>query len=185
MFENRKDAGRQLAEELSEYAGREDVVVLGLPRGGVPVAFEVANALNAPLDVFVVRKLGLPGNPELAMGAMGSGGVRVMNADVVRSYGVSEEAIERVVQEEQEKLERREEVYRGARPGVELEGKTVLLVELPIFDEFGYPEQTRGVTAHPGLYFLGLHWLHTIKSGLFLGIAEDAAHVAGHIAEQA
>lgn len=129
VFTDRREAGQELAQELSEYAGRDDVVVLGLPRGGVPVAFEVAKALEAPLDVFVVRKLGVPQNPELAMGAIASGGVRVMNEDVVDRMGIPEEAIGRVAEEEQEQLEWREEIYRGARPGVELEGKTVLLVD--------------------------------------------------------
>jgi len=129
MFENRREAGQQLAQELSGYADREDVIVLGLPRGGVPVAFEVAKALGAPLDVFVVRKLGFPGNPELAMGAIASGDVRVMNQNVVRTIGVSDKAIERVIKEEREKLKEREEIYRGARPRVDLEGKTVLLID--------------------------------------------------------
>jgi len=128
-FRDRREAGQELAQELSDYAGRDDMVVLGLPRGGVPVAFEVAKALKAPLDVFVVRKLGVPQNPELAMGAIASGGVRVMNEDVVGSMAVSEETIERVEDEEREKLEKREEIYRGARPGVALGGKTVLLVD--------------------------------------------------------
>jgi len=128
-FTDRRDAGQRLAGELSEYANQEDVVVLGLPRGGVPVAFEVSKALHAPLDVFVVRKLGAPGNPELAMGAIASGGVRVVNAGVVDRLGISDEAIERVTEEERAKLQQREEVYRGARPGVDLEGKTVILVD--------------------------------------------------------
>lgn len=129
MFEDRRTAGEELAHKLSAYADREDVVVLGLPRGGVPVAFEVAKALKAPLDVFVVRKLGLPGNPELAMGAIASGGVRVMNEDVVHMTDVSDEAIENVAEKEQEQLEEREEIYRGARPGIDLAGKTVLLID--------------------------------------------------------
>ncbi len=128
-FRDRREAGQELAQELSDYAGRDDIVVLGLPRGGVPVAFEVAKALKAPLDVFVVRKLGVPQNPELAMGAMASGGVRVLNEDVVGRMGISEETIERVADKEREKLEKREEIYRGARPGVALGEKTVLLVD--------------------------------------------------------
>lgn len=128
-FADREDAGRKLAQELSEYADREDVVVLGLPRGGVPVAFEVAKSLSAPLDVFVVRKLGAPGNPELAMGAIASGGVRVLNEDVVRTMAVSDDAIERVAKEERRELEDRERIYRGARPGVDMEGKTARLVD--------------------------------------------------------
>jgi putative phosphoribosyl transferase len=129
MFQDRQDAGRQLAQALSDYADRDDVVVLGLPRGGVPVAFEVARELDAPLDVFVVRKLGLPRNPELAMGAIASGGVRVMNEDVVRQTGVSDEDIERVAEEEREELKEREEIYRGARPSVDLEDTTVVLID--------------------------------------------------------
>ncbi len=128
-FADRGQAGQQLAEELSEYADQEDVVVLGLPRGGVPVAFEVAQALDAPLDVFVVRKLGVPGNPELAMGAIASGGVQVMNTGVVERLGISEATIERVAQEEREILEDREQIYRGARPSIDLGGKTVILVD--------------------------------------------------------
>jgi len=129
MFSNRREAGQQLAKALSAYAGREDVVVLGLPRGGVPVAFEVAEALGVPLDVFVVRKLGVPWDPELAMGAIASGGVRVMNEDVVRSSGVSDEEIERVIERETRELEERERTYRGARSTVNLGGKTAILVD--------------------------------------------------------
>jgi predicted phosphoribosyltransferase len=129
LYEDRRDAGRQLADALARYAGRPDVVVLGLPRGGVPVAFEVAKALRAPLDVFLVRKLGAPGDPELAMGAIASGGVRVMNWDVVRGMRISDDAVERVARKEWEKLKAREETYRGARPGVDLAGKTVILVD--------------------------------------------------------
>jgi predicted phosphoribosyltransferase len=129
QFVDRRQAGRQLAEALSAYEGQEDVVVLGLPRGGVPVAFEVAEALQAPLDVFVVRKLGVPGNPELAMGAIASGGVRVLNQGVVRRMDISDDAIDRAAEEERQKLEERERIYRGARPDVDLEDKTVLLVD--------------------------------------------------------
>lgn len=129
MFQNRKDAGQQLAQELSAYQGKENVIVLGLPRGGVPVAYEVANELDLPLDVFVVRKLGVSGNPELAMGAIASGDVRVMNDDVVRQARVSEETIRKVLEREKKKLHRREKTYRGARPGLEVKGKTVLLID--------------------------------------------------------
>ena len=128
-FTHRQEAGRRLAEALSAYQDRDDVVVLGLPRGGVPVAFEVARALRAPLDVFLVRKLGVPGNPELAMGAIASGDVRVLNEGVVRRMRISDDAIERVTEREREKLENREQIYRGARPEVDLTGKTVLLVD--------------------------------------------------------
>jgi putative phosphoribosyl transferase len=128
-FRDRKDAGQRLARELERYAGRPDVIVLALPRGGIPVGYEVAQALNAPLDVFVVRKLGLPDHEELAMGALASGGVRLLNRDVVRMYRVSEEDIERVTRWEQAELERREKSYRGDRAFPNLDGKTVILVD--------------------------------------------------------
>lgn len=128
MFENRRDAGRQLAERLLGYANREDIAVLALPRGGVPVAYEVARRLNAPLDVFVVRKLGLPGHPELAMGAIAHG-VRVMNEEVVRYYAVSAAAIGRVAEAEGRELERRENAYRDGLPPLDLTGKTAILVD--------------------------------------------------------
>jgi putative phosphoribosyl transferase len=128
-FKNREDAGKKLARKLENYSDHQDLVVLGLPRGGVPVAFEVTKALSCPLDVFVVRKLGTPQNPELAMGAIASGNVRVMNDEVVRRSGVSDEEIDRVAKKEQEALEKRESIYRGARPEIDLEGKTVILVD--------------------------------------------------------
>src|SRR5882672_2706732 len=112
-FRDRREAGRQLAQHLAAYANREDVLVLALPRGGVPVAFEVARALRAPLDVFLVRKLGLPGHEEFAMGAIASGGVRVMNETVVRALAVPQAAIEAVAERERRELERREQLYRG------------------------------------------------------------------------
>lgn len=128
-FRDRKDAGQRLAEDLKEYASQDDVLVLGLPRGGVPVAFEVARELDAPLDVFLVRKLGVPTQPELAMGAIASGGVRILNEDVVAQLGITEDAIARVAADEQEELERRERAYRGDRPEPQLDGRTVLLVD--------------------------------------------------------
>jgi predicted phosphoribosyltransferase len=128
-FANRREAGVELASKLRQYAGRGDLVVLALPRGGVPVAFEVAEALGAPLDIFLVRKLGLPGHPELAMGAIASGDVRVLNEDVVRWYGVPPHAIEAVARQEQAELERREREYRRGRPLIDLRGKTVILVD--------------------------------------------------------
>src|SRR5918997_1164691 len=106
-FADRRHAGRVLAERLGHYAGRSDLLVLGLPRGGIPVAFEVAQALRAPLDVFLVRKLGLPGHEELAMGAIASGGVQLINEDVVRAYHVTDAEIDAVVAEEERELERR------------------------------------------------------------------------------
>jgi putative phosphoribosyl transferase len=128
-FRNRTDAGRQLAERLTAYAGREDVIVLGLPRGGVPVAFEVAMRLGVPLDVFIVRKLGVPGYEELAMGAIASGGVRVLNLDVVRQLSNANAIIEAVTARETGEMERREREYRDGRPAPELRGKTAILVD--------------------------------------------------------
>src|SRR5688572_5080430 len=115
-FHDRRDAGRKLARALGAHAGRADLVVLALPRGGVPVGWEVARALGAPLDVFVVRKLGVPGNEELAMGAIASGGVRVLHDEVVRPLRIRPDQIERVAREELRELERRERLYRGGQP---------------------------------------------------------------------
>src|SRR5512143_1950449 len=122
-FPNRAEAGRQLAEKLERYTGRDDVIVLGLPRGGVPVAYEVAKRLRAPLDVFIVRKLGVPGFEELADGAIASGGVRVLNEDVVRAIPYASEAIEAVTAKEAVELRRREQLYREGRPALELRDK--------------------------------------------------------------
>ena len=129
LLRDRKDAGVQLASKLLPYANRSDVIVLGIPRGGVPVAFEVAHGLRAPLDVFIVRKLGAPGYHELAMGAIASGGARVINDDVVRSLGIPHFAIERAVVLEEEEIERRERVYRGSRGRLDLRGKVGILVD--------------------------------------------------------
>lgn len=129
LYRDRSDAGHQLAERLGDYAGRDDVVVLALPRGGVPVAFEVAVALDAPLDVLCVRKLGTPGQPELAMGAVASGNLRVMNEDVLRFLDIDEETIEAVVQRELVELDRRERTYRGERTPVAVSRRTVILVD--------------------------------------------------------
>ena len=128
-FPDRHAAGRELAERLRKYAGRDDVLVLALPRGGVPVAYEVAEALGAPLDLFLVRKLGTPGHRELAMGAIASGGVRVLNEEVVRWYGITPRDIEFVAEEEQRELERREAAYREGRPPVPVKGKVVILID--------------------------------------------------------
>jgi predicted phosphoribosyltransferase len=128
-FNDRGDAGRELAERLSHYAGRDDVVVLGLPRGGVPVAFEVARALAVPLDVFLVRKLGLPGHEELAMGAIASGGVRVLNDDVVSATGIPETQIAQVASREFEQLRRQEHAYRGDRSPLDVRGRVAILVD--------------------------------------------------------
>ncbi len=128
-FRDRVHAGQLLAGELMQYADREDVIVLGLPRGGVPVACEVAKKLHAPVDVLVVRKLGMPGWEELAMGAIASGGVRVINQDVVRSAGISHSAIEAAVARESRELQRRELAYRGHTGVPEIEDKTVILID--------------------------------------------------------
>lgn len=129
LFRDRSDAGRRLAACLKGYAGRADVLVLALPRGGVPVAFEVAETLGAPLDIFLVRKLGVPGQEELAMGAIASGGVRFTNRGVVDYLRIPAEVIERVAAEEQKELERRERAYRGGRPGADVRGRAVILVD--------------------------------------------------------
>jgi len=129
LFHDRYDAGRQLAARLTHYGGREDVVVLALPRGGVPVGYEVAEALGAPLDVFLVRKLGTPGHDELAMGAIASGGDRVLNEEVVRRLRASDQTIARVEIEERRELERQEREYRRGRPLLDVRGKTVILVD--------------------------------------------------------
>jgi putative phosphoribosyl transferase len=128
-FHDRIDAGRQLAAQLTAYANRPDVLILALPRGGVPVAFEVAQALDAPLDVFLVRKLGLPGQEELAMGAIATGGVTVLNSEVVDRLGIPDEVIDHVAAQEQRELERRERLYRNDRPPPNVRGKTVILVD--------------------------------------------------------
>lgn len=132
IFRDRADAGRKLAALVCERLAGTDgllLLVLALPRGGVPVAFEVACALNAPLDLFLVRKLGVPGHEELAMGAIASGGVRVVNENVTEYLGIAPEVIERAAAREQEELERRERAYRGERPALEVRGRTVLLVD--------------------------------------------------------
>ncbi len=129
VFRNRQEAGRLLAGRLAAYADRADVVILALPRGGVPVAFEIAAALHAPLDVMVVRKLGVPGHEELAMGAIASGGVQVVNQDVVRSLGLSPAVLESVAAAEYQELIRRERAYRGSRESAIVEGRTVILVD--------------------------------------------------------
>jgi len=127
LYHDRIDAGRQLAERLMHYAGRPDVVVLALPRGGVPVGYEVARALGAPLDVFLVRKLGVPGQPELAMGAIASGGARVFNSRVV--HEIHPEDVAAVTEQEERELLRREEIFRAGLPPLDVAGKTVILVD--------------------------------------------------------
>jgi predicted phosphoribosyltransferase len=129
LFRDRTEAGQFLAGKLADYANRPDVLVLALPRGGVPVAYEVAQALHAPLDVFLVRKLGVPGHEELAMGAVASGGARVLNEDVVQALRIPEEVIAKVAAAEGQELKRRERAYRGDRPAPDVRGRTILLVD--------------------------------------------------------
>jgi predicted phosphoribosyltransferase len=129
IFRDRRDAGRRLAAELTNYADQNDVLVLALPRGGVPVAYEVARALHAPLDVFMVRKLGVPGYEELAMGAIATGGVRVLDEELVRMLHLPRDVIERVTAIEMTELERRERQYRGDRPAPDVRGRTVILID--------------------------------------------------------
>jgi putative phosphoribosyl transferase len=128
-FRNRTEAGLFLAKELAAYADRPDVLILALPRGGVPVAFQIAKALHVALDVFVVRKLGAPGQEELAMGAITTGGVRMLNDSVVQACGISESEIESVAAREQKELERRERLYRGQRAAPDVRGRTVIIVD--------------------------------------------------------
>jgi putative phosphoribosyl transferase len=128
-FKNRAAAGTALAEELTAFKNRKDVLVLALPRGGVPVGYEIAKKLHVPLDIFLVRKLGAPGQRELAMGAIASGGVRVLNQEVIDSLMVTDKQIEEITREEQLELERRQEVYRGDRPLPQIQGQTIILVD--------------------------------------------------------
>ena len=128
-YRDRHDAGKRLAERLRAYAHRLDVLVLALPRGGVPVAYEVARALKVPLDVFIVRKLGVPSHEEFAMGAIASGGIRVLNNDVTRALHIPERVVEEVTAGEQRELERREQLYRDDRPAPDVKGRTVILID--------------------------------------------------------
>jgi putative phosphoribosyl transferase len=129
LFRDRAEAGRHLLSRLGAYQGRPDVLVLGLPRGGIPVAYEVARGLGAPLDVFVVRKLGVPGQEELAMGAIATGGVRIVNRDVVDALHIPPDVVDRAAAEEAREQERREQSYRGERHQPQVAGKTVILVD--------------------------------------------------------
>ncbi len=151
VFADRTDAGRVLAKSLARYEGRNDLIVLGLPRGGVVVAFEVAKALDAPLDVYVVRKLGVPGQEELAFGAIASGGVRVLNPDVVQAAGLGQADIDAVAAREHVELERRERVYRGRSAPLDLIGKTVILVDDGLATGASMRTAIRSLEAHrPG-----------------------------------
>jgi putative phosphoribosyl transferase len=129
LFRDRRDAGRKLAEKLTAYSNRPDVIVLALPRGGVPVAYEVALALNTPLDIFIVRKLGLPGHEEFAIGAIASGGIRVLNNRIVQKLEIPQEVIEGLIRQELQELKRQEHAYRGNRPVLEVRNHVVILVD--------------------------------------------------------
>lgn len=129
LFRDRTEAGRVLADRLAAYTNYPDAMVLALPRGGVPVAFEVAEALRLPLDIFVVRKLGLPGHEEFAIGAIASGGARVLNQDLIRQLSLSDEIIEHIVAREQRELERRERTYRGQRPMLDVRDRIIIIVD--------------------------------------------------------
>lgn len=148
VFRDRSQAGQLLARRLRRYAGRDDVIVLALPRGGVPVAYAIASALNVPLDVFVVRKLGVPGEEELAMGAIASGGVRVLSRELIEELGLTDEDVERVAARELAELQRRERVFRGDRPFPDLEGKTVIIVDDGIATGATMRAAIRAVRAH-------------------------------------
>ena len=128
-FKDRRDAGRKLAQKLTAYPGQPDLLILALPRGGVPVAYEVARALNAPLDVFLVRKLGLPGQEELAIGAIATGGVRVLNRDIIRMLSIPDELINFVARRELQELQRRERLYRGDRPPPDVRDRKIILID--------------------------------------------------------
>lgn len=147
-FNDRREAGVALAARLDNYKDRNDVVVLALPRGGVPVAYEVAQRLRAPLDVFLVRKLGMPGHPEFAMGAIASGGVRVLNEDIVRWYRIPEAVIDQVARQEQAELERRERAYRDRTPPLQLKGRTVLLIDDGLATGSSMKAAVQAVRAH-------------------------------------
>jgi len=129
QFRDRKEAGKLLAAQLAAYANQQDLIVLALPRGGVPVGFEIAQALHAPLDVIVVRKLGVPGQEELAMGAIATSGIRILNKDVVQFLNIPDEVVDHVTAQELKELERRERLYRGERPAYDVGGRTIILVD--------------------------------------------------------
>jgi predicted phosphoribosyltransferase len=147
QFANRREAGKELARKLSKYAGRSDVILLALPRGGVPIAYEVALALKAPLDVFLVRKLGLPGREELAIGAIASSGIQILNEDIIDAVGLDRRMINLVVQQELKELQRREEQYRDDRPAPDLRDRTVILIDDGLATGASMLAAVRGVRA--------------------------------------
>jgi putative phosphoribosyl transferase len=166
LFHNRSDAGRVLATKLAAYADRPDVQVLALPRGGVPVAAEVAQALHAPLDVFIVRKLGVPGREELAMGALASGGICVLNDDAVYSFGIDEATIQAAMACQQKEIERQERVFRGERPMAQIRGQTIILIDDGL---------ATGSTMRAGVVALRRRQPARIVVGVPVGAAETCA----------
>jgi predicted phosphoribosyltransferase len=173
-FDDRRAAGRVLAEILIHHADQPDLVVLGLPRGGVPVAYEVAQRLHAPLDVFVVRKLGVPGHEELAMGAIASGGVRVLNIDVVASAGLSQHDVDQVAARELETLSLQEQRYRGERPPPELAGMSTVLVDDGL---------ATGATMRAAIEALRRRGVASIVMAVPVGPRETCAALAGEVDE--
>ena len=171
VFRDRRHAGRRLATLLLPYA-EADPVVLALPRGGVPVGYEIAQRLRAPLDVLVVRKLGVPGHEELAMGALASGGARVLNEDVVRLLGLGEAEIERVAAQEQQELERRERLYRGERPPTPVAGRTVILVDDGL---------ATGATMRAAARSLREREPRTLVAAVPVGAPDSCARLARHV----
>lgn len=174
VFKDRREAGRLLARELLDYAGRNDVIVFGLPRGGVPVAAEVARALHAPLDVLVVRKLGAPMQEELAIGAIGEGGVRVLNARLVDSIGISDAEIDRIAAREEKELERRVRAYRGGHEALDVQGKTVIVIDDGV---------ATGATMRAGLQTLRAMGAERIVAAAPVG-AQDSVDLLAHDADQ-
>ena len=174
VFRDRTEAGQLLARGLKRYAGREDVVVFGLPRGGVPVAAEVAKALGVPLDVLVVRKLGAPGQEELAIGAIGEGGVRVLNARLVESIGLDESDIDRIAAREERELARRVSAYRGGHAALGVEGKTVIVIDDGV---------ATGATMRAGLQTLRAMGAERIVAAAPVG-APDSVDMLGRDADE-
>ncbi|OGW72783.1 MAG: phosphoribosyl transferase [Omnitrophica bacterium GWA2_52_12] len=173
-FRNRSDGGRQLAQKLKAYANRSDVLVAGLARGGVVVAFEVALELNAPLDVFIVRKLGAPGQQELAMGAIAEGGGRVLNQEVVDALNISQDEIEQVAADEKKELRRRQKLYRGGRSFPDVRGKTVILVDDGL---------ATGATMLAAVRALRKKDVSRIVAAVPVGAADSCATLAGEVEE--
>jgi putative phosphoribosyl transferase len=173
-FSDRREAGRELATHLVAYRGHRDVVVLALPRGGVPVAFEVAEALGALLDIFVVRKLGMPGRPEFAIGAIASGGVRVLSEDAIRWHHIPEEQIEAVARAELAELQRREQAYREGRALVNLRDRTVILVDDGLATGFSMRAAVEAVRVHqPARVVVAVPVGAASTCGAFAGIADE------------